>query len=294
MSGPMYAKDKVVVAVAPVRHVGNLMPAQTENPLTPQQVAEESIRCWNEGASIVHLHVRNDQGQQVAKLDWFTDTLDRICADTDLIINGSTGGVSDLSLEERCVSLNEPRVSMGSLNMGSVNFGESVYINTVPDIRFWAQRMREHSVVPELEVFNPSMITTALQLRDEGVLADPLHYNFCLGFAGSISSDARNLFFLVDLLPENAEWGLVHEGMVDLSLVAAALGLGARVLRVGFEDGCYVKRHVPARSNAELVSNLVRLIRMAGKEVATPAEARELLQLRGDDSVLDPPSQGRI
>lgn len=279
MSGPMQAKDKIVIAVAPVRHVGNPLPAGTQNPLTPDEVAAESIHCWNEGASIVHLHVRDAAGNQASDLTHFSKTLDRITDETDLIVNGSTGGPANLSVEERCVSLEDPRVTMGSLNMGSVNFGESVYVNALPDIRFWASRMNERDVIPELEIFNPSMITTALELRDDGLLSEPLHYNFALGFPSSISSDTRNLFFLADLLPEGSEWGLIHEGMVDLTLVSAALGLGARVLRVGFEDGCYVNRNVPATSNAELVSNLATLIRAAGVDVATPREARDLLAI---------------
>ena len=279
MSGYMRAQDKVIVAFAPVCHVNKTLPEGTRNPLTPDEVADQSVAAWKEGASIVHLHARDEAGSQVADIRCLTATLDRICNETDLIVNGSTGGVSELSLEDRCVSLDDPRVEIGSLNMGSVNFGDSVYINTVADIRFWARRMRERNVIPELEVFNPSMITTALELRDEGVLADPLHFNFCLGFPGSISSDARNLFYLVDLLPEGSEWGFIHEGMIDLSLVAAALGLGARVLRVGFEDGAFIRHGQPARTNAELVRQLVTLIRTAGKEVATPDEARRLLGL---------------
>jgi 3-keto-5-aminohexanoate cleavage enzyme len=279
VGGFMQAKQKIIVAVAPVSHVGKPLPAQTHNPLTPTEVAAEAVRCANEGASIVHLHVRDDRGLQVSDLRWYRETLDRIFDETDLIINGSTGGVSELSLEDRCVSLDDPRVQLGSLNMGSVNFGESVYINTIGDIRFWAARMTQRNVVPELEVFNPSMITTALELRAEGVLRDPLHVNFCLGFPGSISADVRNLFYLVDLLPEGTEWGLVHEGMQDLSVASAALGMGARVLRVGFEDGAYLRRGRPARSNAELVAGLVSLIRIAGCEIATPDEARELLSL---------------
>ncbi len=275
----MYPKDKIIVAVAPVRHTGSYRPEGFHNPVSPDEIAEETVRCWNEGASIVHLHARDEHGNQTPRLDLFSRTLDSIKAQTDLIVNGSTGGVADLSIEERCISLDDPRVEIASLNMGSVNFGESVYINTVADIRFWAQRMRDRNVVPELEVFNPSMITTSLTLRDEGVLTDPLHFNFCLGFPNSISSDARNLFFLTDLLPEGTEWGLVNEGMTDLSLVACALGLGARVLRVGFEDGVYLRNGEIARSNADLVRNLVSLIRIAGKEVASPAEARRLLML---------------
>ncbi|TVQ21927.1 MAG: 3-keto-5-aminohexanoate cleavage protein [Spirochaetaceae bacterium] len=266
-----------VIAVAPVAHVGHTLPAGVRNPVTPQEVAAETIACARAGASVVHLHVRDDRGNQTADRAWFTRTLDLIRAHSDIVINGSTGGVADLSLEERCVSLDDPRVEVGSLNMGSVNFGDSVYINTVPDIRFWAARMRERRVVPELEVFNPSMITTAIVLRDEGVLDDPLHFNFCLGFPGAIAADYRQLVFLVSLLPDGCEWGLIHEGMRDLSLVSAALGMGARVLRVGFEDGPWVRRDRPARSNAELVDNLVALVRAAGKEPATPADARRLI-----------------
>ena len=271
---------RVVIAVAPVAHVGSVLPPGTRNPLTPEEVAAETVACAEAGASVVHLHVRNDRGEQTADLSWFRRTLDLIREHSDIVINGSTGGVADLSLEERCVSLDEPRVEIGSLNMGSVNFGESVYINTLPDIRFWAGRMRERGVIAELEVFNPSMITTSTELRDQGVLADPLHFNFCLGFRGSISADYRNLFFLVNLLPPGCEWGLIHEGMHDLSLVAAALGMGARVLRVGFEDGPWVNRERPSRSNAELVKNLVALVRAAGKEPATAAEARRVMGTR--------------
>ncbi len=268
---------KVIIAVAPVAHVGSDLPAGTANPLTPQEVADATVACANAGASIVHLHVRDDAGNQTADRTWFAQTLDLVRERSDVVINGSTGGTAELSLEERCVSLDDPRVEIGSLNMGSVNFGDSVYINTVPDIRFWASRMKERRVVPELEVFNPSMITTALRLRDEGFLKDPLHFNFCLGFPGAIAADYRNLFFLVSLLPPGSEWGLIHEGMRDLSMASAALGMGARVLRVGYEDGPWVRADRPARSNAQLVENLVELVRCAGKEPASPSEARRLI-----------------
>lgn len=278
---------KVIIAVAPVAHVGHTLPAGTANPLTPREVADETVACARAGASIVHLHVRDAAGNQSAERTWFTRTLDFIRQRSDVVINGSTGGVAELTLEERCVSLDDPRVEIGSLNMGSVNFGESVYINTVPDIRFWSSRMKERGVVPELEVFNPSMITTALRLRDEGCLEDPLHFNFCLGFNGAIAADYRNLFFLVSLLPPGSEWGLIHEGMRDLSLVSAALGMGARVLRVGYEDGPWIRTDRPAGSNAELVENLVDLVRCAGKEPASPSEARRLFGTRGTRSGRD-------
>jgi 3-keto-5-aminohexanoate cleavage enzyme len=166
---------------------------------------------------------------------------------------------------------------MASLNMGSVNFGEDVYINTLPDIRYWAARMREAKAVPELEVFNPSMIESAYALRDEGVLVDPLRFNIALGFPSSLSAAPRHLTYLSGMLERDTAWGFLHEGMTDFRVLTAALGLGAQVLRVGFEDGGYIRPDRPARTNAELVEHLVTLIRASGKDVASPAEAREIL-----------------
>ena len=275
----MSITDKVVIAVAPVAHAGKAIPEGCRNPLTPTEVAAETIACAGAGASLAHHHVRDPSGAIVSDLRWYRETVDAIRDGTDIVLNVSTGGVSDLSLEERCVGLDEPRVEMGSLNMGSVNFGEGVYVNTLPDIRYWAGRMKDSGVTPELEIFGVSMLETAWEFLEQGILEEPLHYNFSLGFHGSLSARPVNLCHLVSLLPEEATWGFVHEGMEDLTMTALALGLGATVLRVGFEDGCFIRRGVPARSNAELVGNLVKLVEAAGKSPATPSEARELLAL---------------
>ncbi len=273
------SEDRVVVAVAPVCHVGGHLPPESTNPVTPREVADETVRSWNAGASLVHLHVRDETGNLVSDLTTFRLTLDLIRERSDLVIQGSTGGLSTLTLEERCVALDEPRVEMASLNMGSVNFGDTVYINTVPDIRYWAGRMSEAGVIPELEVFNPSMIETAYELRAEGVLSDPLRFGLALGFAGALSADPRHIAYLTSMIRGDAVWGFLHEGMTDFHVISSALGMGAGLLRVGFEDGGYIRPDRPARSNAELVENLVTLIRASGKRVATPAEARELLHI---------------
>lgn len=272
-------RNTVIVSVAPVCHVGGHLPAESRNPLTAEEVAAETIRCWNAGASMVHLHVRDEQGTQVSDLEVFGRTIDSIREKSDIILQGSTGGLTTLSLEERCVSLNDPRIEMASLNMGSVNFGEQVYINTIPDIRYWAHRMNETDVVPELEVFNPSMVESAYELLDEGVLSQPLHFNFTLGFPSSLSADPRHISYLASLLPPDDPWGFLHEGMTDFRSITAALGLGAQILRVGFEDGGYIRPDRPATHNAELVEHLVQLVIHAGKRVATPQEAREILEL---------------
>lgn len=272
------SKKKIILAVAPVAHMEKKIPDGLKNPVLPEDLASEVIACAEAGASLVHLHVRNEQGVQVGDLGIFSHTIDLIRAATDILIQGSTGGMSTLTLEERSVSVDEPRVQMASLNMGSTNFGENVYINTWPDIRHWAAKMRRERVVPELEIFDLSMIESVLCLADEGILQRPLHFNFSLGFKGALSATADNLFLLKSILPRDAAWSLIHEGMTDFSLIATAIGCGASGVRVGYEDGFYLEPGVPA-SNVELVRKAASIVRMMGCEVATPQEAKAMLDI---------------
>lgn len=271
--------EKIIITVAPVAHKGTSLPPESKNPLSPEEIASDVIGCAAEGASMVHLHVRNLEGDQVQELKWYSKTIDLIRKESDIIIMGSTGGVSDLSLEQRCVAVTEPRTEIASINLGSVNFGEGVYINTMPDIRFWLGEMKKFSVVPELELFDFSMLSTVEKMVEEGLLKAPLNYNFCLGVSGALPADPRFLWDLVSHLPKDARWGLNHEGMKDLRLHAAALGLGARTIRVGFEDGRYYLPGKPASSNTVLVRKAAELIRSLGLETAKPSEARIMLGL---------------
>ena len=172
---------KIIVTVAPVCHVGKEIPAGSRNPLTPEEIAADVIECYKAGACQVHLHTRDINGNPTFELDVFRRTIGMIRKETDMIIQGSTGGLSTLSLEERCVSLNVPEVEIASLNMGSVNFGETVYVNTNPDLRYWAQRQKDADVVPEMELFDLSHVECCSRLADEGVIRRPLHYNYCVG-----------------------------------------------------------------------------------------------------------------
>jgi 3-keto-5-aminohexanoate cleavage enzyme len=255
------------------------MPAGSRNPESAQEVAQEVIACTRAGAAMVHLHVRDENGRQTAELDVFARTLDLIRAESDIIIQGSTGGLSTLSLEERCVSLNDPRVEVASLNMGSCNFGQDVYINTLPDIRYWAKRMQETQTMPELEVFDLSMIGTCNRVAEEGLLPGPMHFNICLGFESAIQATPENLYVMQAAVPDGATWGVTHDGMNDLSILGAALGLGASVVRVGFEDSFYYAPETAAVTNVELVSKLRNLVEAMGLEPMTPEEAREALAL---------------
>ena len=271
------SRQKIIISVAPV---GKNISAPSHNPLTPVEVAQEVIGCTRAGASMVHLHVRNQEGYPTEDLTAFSKTIDLIRRESDIVIQGSTGGLTNLSLEERCVCLNDPRVEIASLNMGSVNFGEAVYVNTLPDIRFWASRMRETDVIPELEIFEAGMVQVVQKLVEEGSLSPPFDYNFCLGVHWAIPADPRSLGFLKSLLPEGARWGVLHDKMNDLSLLAIASGAGASVVRVGFEDSVYYAPGHAATKNVELVEKLVALIRSIGFEAATPDEARRALKVK--------------
>ena len=265
---------KIIVAVAPV---GTDITPPSVNPLTPQEVAREVIGCAEAGASMVHLHVRDRQGIQTEDITDFSKTLDLIRESSDIIIQGSTGGLTSLSLEERCVSVTDPRVEVASLNMGSVNFREDVYVNRLPDIRYWAQRMEEARVAPEMEIFEMGMIPIARKFIDKGVIKPPYHLNFILGAHWAMPADPRCLFYLSSMLDEDMNWGLVQDGMTDLSLLATAIGLGATVVRVGFEDSVFYAPAKAAATNIQLVEKLVSLIRQMGFGVASNQEAREML-----------------
>lgn len=274
---------KIIVTVAPVCHVGKVIPAECKNPLSPEEIAEDVINCYKAGASEVHLHTRDLKGEQTFDLEVFRNTIDMIHQQSDIIIQGSTGGLSTLTLAERCVCLDVPEVEVASLNMGSVNFGETVYINTLPDIRYWMNRMRETNVVPEMELFDLSMVETCTRLADEGVLDRPLHYNFCVGkgTSSNLSATGRNLCYLSSLCEPSTSWGITHDQMEDFSMLACAIGMGASAVRVGFEDSFYYAPGKRAHTNAELVERLVALIRAMGCEPATPDEAREMQGIRG-------------
>jgi len=268
---------KVIIGVAPVAL--NVY-EKVDSVLSPEEVANDVIASYNNGASMVHLHVRDKHGRPTEDLTEFKKTLDLIRKGCDIIIQGSTGGVSDLTLEERCVSLNDDRVEMGSLNMGSVNLGESGYVNTLSDIRFWAKRMEERGVVPELEIFEPGMINNVKLLAEEGILKPPFIFGFSIGFKGALPANTRNLQFLADSIPQGSPWGCVHHGMKDLSILAAAVAMGASVVRVGFEDSVYYAPGKVGKNNAILVEKAATIIRDMGFEIATAVEAREILGLK--------------
>ncbi len=269
----------VVLSVAPV---GQSPESFAPSPKSSAEVAADIVACARAGASATHLHVRDEKGQPTGDLAAFSRTLDLIRAESDILIQGSTGGLGTLTLEERCVAVNEPRVEMASLNIGSVNFGDEVYVNTLPDARFWAGKMKALSVKPELEIFELGMLGAAGNLIQDGYLPGVTLYAFVLGVKWGLPADARVLELAPKLIPSGSRWGLLHHDMADFELMTQAVRMGASFVRVGFEDSL---RGPPggkiAKSNRELVAAAAEAIVKAGGKVATPAEAKAILDIPG-------------
>ncbi len=247
--------------------------------LNPIDVANEVIECAKSGASSVHLHVRDKMGNPTFNLKCFTETLDLIRKESNIIIQGSTGGVSDLTLKERCISLLEKRTQTGSLNMGSVNLGEAAYVNSFSDIRFWAEEMKNQKVIPEFEIFEIGMINNVRILIEEGFFKPPYVFQFCMGFNGAMPSDARILPVLVQMLPSNSIFGIAVHGKSNFSLLGSAIALGASFIRVGFEDSAYLSDGNMAINNVELVKKASELINATGNEVATINEMKMMMEI---------------
>lgn len=246
--------------------------------LSPEGIAQEVVRAYEAGANIVHLHVWDERGQPTQELGPFERTLRLIRERCDIIIEGSTGGVSALSAAERSVCLRAD-IEMASLNPGSVNYDKGVYVNSPEDIAYWAQEMHRRRIKPDLAIFEVGMINNSLALAEKGWLEAPFLFSFVLGQVGAMPATPKNLLFLSESVPPGSAWCVAGHGGHDLRMSVLAMNMGGHV-RAGFEDNAFYRPGELAKSNAQLIERLVRLAREVGREIATPAEARAMLGLR--------------
>jgi 3-keto-5-aminohexanoate cleavage enzyme len=245
-------------------------------PYTPAEIARAAVDAWRAGAAVVHLHARWPDGRPSQEPAHFREILDRIRGEgCDVVLQCSTGGAVGMSVDERLGSLVDG-AEMGTLNLGTMNFGDDVFVNARPDIVRIAARLRERRLVPECEVYDAGMLDTLAWLLAKGHLAAPYHVQFVLGVPGGMSASERNLRFLVEGLPEPAHWSVAGVGRAQLEMARLALRLGGHA-RVGLEDNLHVSKGVLAKGSGELVEQAVRLAAEAGRAPATPAEARALL-----------------
>ncbi len=252
---------------------------QPNLPITPSEQAAAARDAMSAGASVIHLHVREDDGAPSQRLERFEESIRLIRQEAPgVIIQISTGGAVGESIENRAKPL-QLKPEMASLNLGTMNFGDEVFLNHPRDILSLAAQMQKHGVVPELEIYETGMLENAFRLAKQGVLRKPLNFQFVLGVPGGMSGDVRNLVHLATLLEgfgKQYHWGVAGVGRFQLPLAGHAILMGGHV-RVGFEDNIFYSKGVVAKSNAQLVERVARLAKEFGREVATPAQARVLL-----------------
>lgn len=249
-------------------------------PYTKEEFVREAKSAYDAGASIIHLHVRYDDGTPTQDKNRFKEIMEAIrevCP--DVIIQPSTGGAVGMSNDER-LQPTELNPEMATLDCGTLNFGgDEIFENTENTIKYFGERMIERGIKPELEVFDKSMIDMALRLHRKGFIQSPMHFDFVMGVNGGISGELRDFVFLRGSIPADATYTIAGIGRFEFPLAVAAIIDGGHV-RVGFEDNVYLSKGVLAKSNGELVEKVVRLAKEFGREIATPTEAREILGLK--------------
>jgi 3-keto-5-aminohexanoate cleavage enzyme len=273
--------DPLIITVAPVG--AELTPDQTPYlATTPQALAEVARTSREAGASIIHVHCRNDDGTNTHDVGRFKQAYDAIRGASDLIVQFSTGGAIGMTPEERA-SVLQLRPEMATLTCGTVNFGDEVFENSFPIMRGILSKMHEFGVRPELEIFDKGHLTNARRLEKEGLLTFPQHVDFVLGVPGGLDASVQNLSDLVDALPQGCTWSVAGIGRMQLPMAMAALAMGGHV-RVGLEDNIYYSKGILA-TNAQLVARVARLANELGRPLATPDEARSILGLRKDTAL---------
>lgn len=259
-------------------------PTKTTNPAvpyTPAEIAQAAIDSYHAGAAIAHIHVRDPEtGAPSSKLELFREVLERIRAETDMLVNLTTSGLNITGEEDNVIVKRlEPvtlRPDLASLDIGSLNFGARVFQNSPKFGETAAKMMREYRVKPEVEVFDVGHIDQANDMVARGLLDAPPWYQLCMGIRWGIPATLENLIFMLRKLPANAEWSVLGVGRHQLPMITAAILLGGHI-RVGFEDNVYLRKGVLAESNAQMVAHAATLIRHLHYEVANPQDARNIL-----------------
>ena len=279
-------EDKVIITVA---QTGALVTkAQNPNiPEQPEEIAVSAYDCYNEGAAIVHIHARDKDGVTTGSADVFRDIHERIRKRCNLILQDSTGGGANLTVEQRTECL-EAEPEMASLNMGTMRrtMGPSAgtpFANIRPDIEAFVTRMKQFGVKPEMEVYSLSMFREVNNLIDKGLIEKPYYVDLILGMAyqGALEGNPLYLPTYLQFLPapEHTIFNTLGVGAAQTPVTTMGMILGGCV-RVGMEDNIYYRKGELVASNAQLVARIVRIAREMGKEPATPEEARQILGLK--------------
>ena len=268
---------KILISVAPV--------AATDILINPRAIAKDVIACSKAGAGMVHLHVRDLNGQLTPDLSLLEETVRYIRSECDIVIQASTGGVSNLTIEERCAPVFADWVEANSLNVGSVNLGDAVYRNPIEEVHYCVEQIIRNHKTPEIEVFEIGMIKTVRDLAERFDFGKPILFSIVLGHIGAAPATVRTLKSMLEAFYEffpgegEALWGITHAHRTDFEIMKAALDMGASTVRIGFEDSNYLNPTTQVDSNVPLVEAVADIVKTKGMMPATPAEIRAMLNI---------------
>ncbi|WML52129.1 3-keto-5-aminohexanoate cleavage protein [Neobacillus sp. PS3-12] len=277
--------EKLIITVAPTG-------AQTTRehtpyvPLTPKEIADSVYEAWQAGASIAHIHVRDENGNNTLNLDTYRDVVNRIQDKCDIIINLTTAGGVAMNDEDR-LRVCELSPEMATFDAGSMNFGSGVFLNSPNFLERLAIKLKEHQIKPEIEVFDVGMIENTMRIIKKGLIDPPFHFQFVLGVQGGMPATPKNLLFMAENIPAGSTWSAIGASKDQLAINTMSILLGGHV-RVGMEDSVYYRKGELAKTNAQFVERIVDLSKTLGREIATPNEARKILglvQLRNSKAV---------
>jgi 3-keto-5-aminohexanoate cleavage enzyme len=269
--------DPVVVTVAPTG--ADVFRSNNPNiPYTTAEIAQHSIDAAAAGATVVHLHVREDDGTPSGRPELFKDVIARVREGSDLITMVSTGGSNDMTIEQRTTGL-EARPDLSGVESGSMNFGDETFITPPPAARGIIARATEAGIGLEVEAFDVGHVATAVRWLQDGVIPSPMMINLVFGVPGGIDASPEALVAMLRPLPPETFWTVTCVGRHHPRMLALALLYGAPCIRTGLEDAVYIRRGVLAESSAQLVEAAVALAHAVGREVATQEQTRTLLGL---------------
>ena len=249
-------------------------------PVTPKEIAEAAKHASQAGASILHLHVRDENASPTQDVDRFRQAIELIRSKCDIVIEITTGGAVGMTIEQRMAPLVlEPE--MASLDCGTCNFGDDYIVNTLGDMRRFAGEMQRLGIRPTLECFDISHIDSSKILIEEGLVQEPFHYGLVLNVPGGVRYDEETLRFMVNRLPHNSFWTTIGiGGRISVRKIEDSMAKNGFV-RVGFEDNIFFGKGELAVSNAQLVERAARIAKDHGLTIATPSDVRQMFKLRG-------------
>ena len=252
-------------------------------PYTPAEIARDAVACVKAGASIIHIHVRDDQGRATMETQRFVDayqaTREALGREgLDAILNLSTGGMG--SDELRTAHIERLQPEMCSYNPGSINWGKAfVYLNPPSLMERLGKVCQQTGTKPEIEIFDTAMFNNVLQCCKDGVLTAPCHFQFIMGIPGGMEGTVKNVSFLLDCMPAGSTWSITGIGRSHMPMLLTGLAAGANGVRVGLEDGVWLEKGVHA-TNESFVKQAVAIAKLTGREIATAAEARQILGVK--------------